>query len=131
MCTFPCRIQCALLREKKINQTWVSRNNSKVNKVCHRRLPVEPLQSPLVCQLTGKIDWGLGRNGPQFSSSLYSLIHELVFVFEHVLVVALHCHNIGLTSSLRFLILGTPSTDSIAKVRALVMYLSVIAHSEE
>jgi hypothetical protein len=45
--------------------------------------------------------------------------------------IALHCHNIGLASPLRLLIFRTPSADGIAKVRALVMYLSVIAHAEE
>ena len=42
----------------------------------------------------------------------------------------LHCNDIGLASFLCLLILDTPTSDSITHMRAFVLYLGVIAHTE-
>ena len=48
---------------------------------------------------------------------------------EEVFLV-LHCNNVRLASPLRLLVFRTPGADSIAKVRALVVNLCVVAHFE-
>ena len=71
--SFPCRILVRLAENRNFD---VKKQGKEI--FWHQRLPIEPLQSPWICQVNVLGGACIGGDEPQFSSSLYSLCMVLV-----------------------------------------------------